>query len=102
MSIAAYILVPATKALYILTAFGSFGTHGIGSVAISFLLGFGGISKGGFLILSYVRLLQAIRNCSEVKQGRFRHLCSDSLPHGGLGPLLCRKYIRSTGWVIFI
>ena len=51
MSIAGYILVPATKALYILTAFGSFGTHGIGSVAISFLLGFGGTSKGGFLFL---------------------------------------------------
>ena len=51
MSIAGYILVPATRALYILTAFGSFGTHGIGAVAISFLLGFGGTSKGGLLFL---------------------------------------------------
>ena len=59
MSIAGYILVPATKVLYILTAFGSFGTHGIGSVAKSFLLGFGGTSKRGFCssdMFGYCRL----------------------------------------------
>ena len=59
MSIAGYILVPATKHFLFSRRLGSFGTHSIGSVAISFLLGFGGASKGGFCssdMFGYCRL----------------------------------------------
>ena len=77
--------MPATKLLYILTAFGSFGTHGIGSVAISFLLGFGGHQREGF--------------CSSDMFGYYRLSVTDRKSNRG-GPDTCARVLFLMGvWV---